>query len=316
MSAGSILHALGIPWPDADTGKAREAAKAWAAIASAAQDSLSAAGSAAAALSAHNTGAAMDSFSTFWGTIGGSGHDGSMLPALIKACTAMSTACSSYADAVDEAKRRLEEIAVEIAATIGAGALATVFTLGISDEVSAAVATYLSTTALGCIEVLGTTIADIIGEMAVGTIFSSLDSVLDADLGGTARTALGEKLPSAREEGAHLLESTAIGALTGGTYKFTTGATRTAALASMSGLPDTAGALIPALPGLLAQVPDALDTPAGTALLKLASRQASGRAVAAPFGQRTAAPTLPEMLGELLNVRLEAALPTTEEGGQ
>jgi uncharacterized protein YukE len=311
VSAGSVLDALGIPWPDADTGRAREAAKAWAAIATAAQNTLSRGENAAAALGAHNKGPAVDSFTTYWGTIGGS-----MIPALVKACTAMSAACSEYADAVDEAKRRLEDIAVEIAATVGAGALATVFTLGLSDEVSAAVATSLSATALGCIEVLGTTIADIVGEMAVGTIFSSLDSVLDADLGGSARTALGEDLPSARVEGAHLLEASAIGALTGGTYRFATGAARTAALASMAGLPDSAGTLLPSLPGLLAQVPDALDTPVGTALVKLASRQASGHAVNAPFGQRTAAPTLPEMLGELLNVRLEAALPTTEEAGQ
>jgi hypothetical protein len=322
VSTASILNDIGVPWPDADSGKARQAATAWRAISSAAQDALNTAGSAANALSEHNSGAAMDAFNTFWGTVGGPfeactvADKPALLPVLIEACDALAASCDNFADAVDEAKRKLEETAAEIVSALAAGALATVFTLGISDAVSDSVSTYLVGTAVGSIELLGTTIADIVGKMAAGVVFAEVDTILEADFGDSAKTLLGEKLPTAQEDLDDLFKALFVGGLTGGLGHFATNAAKTAALNALVGLPDSASTLVPQLPGILAQIPGALETPAGEVLKTLASEYAANGMVNGVNGKSTDAPTLPEILGELLNSKIEAAGAQEGKGGE
>jgi hypothetical protein len=315
-----VLNDLGIPWPDADSGKARDAATAWKAIASAAQDALGSTNSAVASLSTHNTGPAMDAFGTFWAGVGGpieacTVGPPSMLPVLIEACNALSTACGKFADAVDDAKRELEETAAEIATAIAAGVGATVLTLGMSDFVGGGVVAALSATALGTIEVLGTTIAEIAGEITMGAVFGGLDALLETDFGNAAKTALGEELPSPQDEIEGLLKALAIGSLTGGARSLLTGAAKTASGAAALNVPESVSTLIPQLPAILDQIPDALETPAGLALKTLVSEQAAGHVVNGVRGKGTDAPTLPEVLGELLNAKIEASA-TSEPGGE
>lgn len=321
MSTASILNEFGIPWPDADSGKARAAATAWKAIATAAQDALSATGGAASSLSAHNTGPAMDAFNTFWSGVGGP-FDAclvvdkpSLLPVLIEACDAMSTACDNFADAVDETKHKLEETAAEITAAITAGALATFFTAGVSDMVGDGVATSLIGTALGSVELLGTTIADIAGAMVSGGIFGAVDSILDSSLGSSAKLALGGGGASPKDVLTDLIESITVSGFTFGGSYLTKAAAHSAALAALISLPDDANDLIPQLPGIIATMPNALETPAGRALTTLANEYAAKGVLNGVQGKGTATPDLPDILGELLNARIEGAA-DSDGGGE
>jgi hypothetical protein len=321
MSVASILNDFGIPWPDADSGKARDAAKAWSALGQAATDAMSVGGSAAEALSSHNTGKAMDAFGTYWASIGGPygvcvpGTPHSMLPVLADACEELSAACSKFADEVDELKTKLEETAGEIAAALTAGALATVFTLGISDAVSGTVSTALIGTAFGSIEIFGTAVADILGQAAVGGVAAAVDSVLEMSLTNGLKSDLGEPVPSSGDEIVSLVEGIGLGTVTAGLGNVAGLTVKAASAAAVANLPDDVSSLIPDLPLVLASIPDAMETPAGKALTSLSSEYAANSGVAAIQGKDADAPTLPEILGELLDSKIEAA-GEGEEGGE
>ena len=322
MSAASILNDVSVPWPDADTGQARAAAAAWAAIASAAQDALGTAGQAAYALSSHNTGPAMDSFNTYWGGIGGPFEacpvveKPAMLLTLMQAATALSTACSNFADAVDAvdaAKHKLEETAEEIAAAIAAGILATAFTAGISDTTSVLVTAQLAAVGIGTIEVLGTTIGDIVAAMSVGGIFGTLDAVLEGELTTGIKAVSGEDTPSVKEQGSDLVKSLLVGVVTAGLGTLASQAAGQAALVAMENLPDGLDELFPDLHDILAGLPTGLETPTIKALKTLAGEYASKGLIGLAHGRGPDAPSLPEVLGELLNARIEGS--SENEGG-
>ncbi len=264
----------------------------------------------------------MTAFNTFWAGVGGpfdaclAVEKPSLLPVLIDACDAMSTACDNFADAVDEAKHKLEETAAEIASALAAGALATVFTLGASDAVSDSVSTYLIGTAVGYTEILGTTIADIVGQMAAGAVFGTVDDILESSFSASAAIALGGSPPSASSVVVDLFESFAVGGLTFGGSYLTKSAAHTAALAAMVSMPDDASQLIPQLPGILATMPNALDTPTGRALTTLANEYAAKGVVNGLLGNGTEPPNLQEVLGELLNARIEGAAKPEGGGGE
>ena len=312
-SVASILNDFGIPWPDADSGKARDAAQAWAALGQAATDAMSVGGSAASALSSHNTGPAMDAFGTYWASIGGpydacvAGTPHSMLPVLAEACDALSAACTKFADAVDELKSKLEETAGEIAASIAAGVATTIFTLGISDAVSAGVTSALISVGLDAVEVFGVALTDIGTQLLVGAIAGAVDSVLESTLSNGVKADLGEQLPSTGDELLSLVESMGYGAAAGVVSTVAGGAAKTAVTASLSHLPDEVSTLAPDLPLVLASVPDALDTPAGKAITALASEFTVKSGVAAVQGKSADAPTITEVLGEFLDSKIEAA---------
>lgn len=320
-SVASILNDFGIPWPDADSGKARDAARAWAALGQAATDAMSIGGSAAEALSTHNTGKAMDAFGTYWASIGGPygvcvpGTPHSMLPVLADACDALSTACTKFADAVDELKTKLEETAGEIAAALTAGVLATVFTLGVSDLVSGTVSTALIGTAFGAIDFFGTAVADIVGQAAVGGVAAAVDSVLEMSMTNGLKSDLGEPVPSPGEEIVSLVEGIGLGTVTAGMSTAAGISVKAASAAAVANLPDDVSSLAPDLPLILASIPDALETPAGKTLSALASEYTANSGVAALQGKAADAPTLPEILGELLDSKIEAA-GEGEEGGE
>jgi hypothetical protein len=317
-SVASILNDFGIPWPDADSGKARDAARAWAALAQAATDAISIGGSAASALSSHNTGPAMDAFGTYWASIGGpydacvAGTPHSMLPVLAEACDALSAACTKFADAVDELKSKLEDTATEIGAALAAGAIATIFTLGISDAASMATASALAGLGLDAVEAFGVTLAEIGGQMAVGAIFGAVDSVLEQTLTSSVKADLGEPLPSDGEILSDLFTGIVVGGLSGGLGTTAQAGAKAATSAILAKLPDEVSELAPDLPPMLAAIPDALDTPAGRALTDVTSDYAANAAVNGVQGKNTDAPTIPEILGDFLDAKIEAA----GEGGE
>jgi hypothetical protein len=162
-SAGGILRELHIPWPAANEGDLREAAAAWTTLAEAIRDNHGMASSAAASLTSNNHGQAIDAFEKYWSTYGGKSG---LLPRGADACAAMAKATSRYADAVSEAKRRIEEAGAEVAATLVVGTIGAVFTLGITEGAADVIAAGLTSTVADIITWFGGMVGDIVLDAA------------------------------------------------------------------------------------------------------------------------------------------------------
>ncbi len=321
-SVASILNDVGIPWPDADSGKARDAARAWSAIAQAATDAMSLGGSAATTLTSHNSGAAMDAFSQYWAGIGGpydacvGSSQTAMLPVLADACNALSAACEQFADAVDQVKSKLEDTAGEIAAAVTAGAVATFLTVGISDFVSGSASAALVSAGLGAVELFGITITDIAGQMAVGAAFGAIDTMIDQVMTAGVKAELGEQVPTGEQELEGLFEGSMINGVAGGVSSAVESTAKTAAIAALANIPDDVSKLAPDLTAILAGIPNALETPAGKAVTALAGDYTANSGVAALKGNAADPPSMSDILGELLDAKIEAAAESGNEKGE
>jgi hypothetical protein len=127
---------IGIWWPAADSAKLRAAAQAWLEMARALDRVRDASRPAVLSLLADNQGPAMDAFAAYWQNwSGGNGY----LAECSQACTAMAAALESYAGAVDDARRRVEDLVAEMATAVLIGVVLTPFTASLSLEVAGAV---------------------------------------------------------------------------------------------------------------------------------------------------------------------------------
>ncbi|MBC3839931.1 hypothetical protein GXW82_06175 [Streptacidiphilus sp. 4-A2] len=324
MSDASVLNDLGVPWPDADTGKARQAAAAWSALAEAIGTALGTAGGAARVLSVNNTGPAMDAFNTYWGGIGGPSEacqvvqKPALLPVLMQVCTALSTACAKFADAVDDAKAELGETVLEIEAALAAAVLATAFTAGASDAADALIGASFVGEAMNTIEVLGTTVGEIVSSLTPATMFGTMDAALETEFSNGIKAATGQPPDSVKEILAGLAKGFGVGLLTGGVATAATGAitagTTAASYLAMDHL-ESVLEIVPDLPLILQQIPDALETPAGDALRALESEYASRHLINRAEGRPTDPPSVPEVIGELIDAKIEGSSEGPEGGG-
>ena len=313
MDVAEVLNRFGIPWPDANSDKARQAANAWTAIAAAANTALDRSDKMISELTADNSGPAMSAFTQYWSQVGGTPAEctaadaRAMLPVLIQAADALASACNEFADAVDDARRKLTEIAAEIGTAVASGAIATVFTAGVSDLISYGVSGLLIDTGLDAVAVFGTSIESIVSGFATGGLTSLLSSALDASLTNGVKADFGDTTPDDTGIVADLIEGVAFGGIAGAAGRAVTGIARSAAEATLTHLPDSVAALVPDLPTVINAIPDATATPAGQALTKLSTDYAATSALAAAQGKDAEAPGVPEVLGELLDSRIEAA---------
>jgi hypothetical protein len=165
---------MGIWWPAADSAKLRAAARAWKDMAHA-LDAVEAAGqSAVLNLLADNQGPAMDAFAAYWQKwSGGNGY----LPTCSKACTAIASAQESYAQAVDDARVKVEELVAEIGTAVVLGVVLGVCTVGIATAAAGAVTTGLVASAAAVGFTLSETAAGIISGMLVGASFGAVEAM-------------------------------------------------------------------------------------------------------------------------------------------
>jgi hypothetical protein len=140
---GSILRELHIPWPAANEGSLREAAASWTSLAETIRDNHGMANSAATSLTSNNSGQAIDAFETYWSKFGGSNG---LLPRGADACAAMAQACNQYADAVGQAKSKIEEAGAEVAAALVVGTIGAFFTFGATEAIADSIAAGLTET--------------------------------------------------------------------------------------------------------------------------------------------------------------------------
>ncbi len=176
-SQESIAHKLHLPWwPQGDTGRLRDAARAYRACATALTDAAEQGQRGISDITGHNTAAAVEAIGTKWsGTYYGRAclaAPSAGAPAFdnaITTCGLLAQACEDYAQHIDDAKHRLEELAAELVAGLVIGGLLTFVTAGLSDAAAAANAARVLTLALELADTVGTyvTIAFRVGGLAI-----------------------------------------------------------------------------------------------------------------------------------------------------
>lgn len=272
---------------------------------SAAQDALAEAGGAANSLCATNTGPAMVAFSQYWDGVGDSSKT-AHLRVLIDACNTLATSCDQFADAVDEAKNKLDVNAVEIAAVIAGGTVAAFFTFGAGEAVGDGVATAVGATALGTYELFGTSIASIVGTLAGGATAGLIDTAIAMAAKNTVRVAAGEQPESMTPQEA--VVGLATGGIAGPIGQAISGAAKVGATSALGSIPEDIGDVAPQIPNMLAAIPHAVDTPTGKFLTDVAGQYAANKMVA---GKE---PTPQDIIGALVDSKIEGAVHTEENG--
>lgn len=213
---GGLLREFRIPWPAANEEALREAAATWHGLAQTIRDSCEPANNAAASLTSGNAGAAIDAFEAYWQRYGGPKNAcGGALPSGADACDAMSSACTRYADAVAEIKRKIEEAAAAAGAGLVIGTVGAFVTFGASEAAADGVVAGLVDWAGEQIAELGgmiaypvsflsTTLADAIEEVTMAiavTVGSEGPAVLSAGAFGAINGANSAALTAAADGG-------------------------------------------------------------------------------------------------------------------
>jgi SCP1.201-like deaminase len=165
---------MGIWWPAADSAKLRVAAQAWRDMARALDAVDSASRSAVLNLLADNQGPAMDAFGTYWQKWSGSSG---YLPTCSQACTAMGRALDDYAQAVDAARVKVEELVAEIGTAVVLGVVLGVCTVGIATAAAGGVTLTLIASAEAVGFTLSMTAASIVSGVLVGATFGAVEAM-------------------------------------------------------------------------------------------------------------------------------------------
>jgi hypothetical protein len=165
---------MGIWWPAADSAKLRSAARAWREMALAIDSVDASTQSAVLNVLADNQGAAMAGFDTHWQKwSAGNGY----LPTCSHACTAMAKALDEYAQAVDTARVKVEQLVAEIGTAVVLGVVLGVCTVGIATAAAAGVSAALIASAELVGIALTETASMIIGGVLVGVTFGAVEAM-------------------------------------------------------------------------------------------------------------------------------------------
>jgi hypothetical protein len=172
----------GLWWPAADPGKLRAASAAWYEVAGAIDQVIVAGDGACSRVKGANSGEAIQAFATFWGrysagTVCTSAATGAYLTDAAVGARQLGLALSQYADAVDEARRKVMELIAEIAAATIIGIGLAVLTVGVSSVAAGAVAGGLISAAAAVGVALSQTVATIVATIAVGATVGALEAM-------------------------------------------------------------------------------------------------------------------------------------------
>lgn len=171
MGVDEVVSEVGLWWPSADEDGMRAASRAWARLAGA-LDHAAAVGRAGAQATTGWTGEASHRFAGAWQQ-----HEQALQDDAAGA-RALSDALVRYADAVADAKRRIEELAITAGATIAAGVGLAWLTFGTSAAAAAGVSAGLVAAASAIGVELSATAATIISGALVGVAFGAVEGAV------------------------------------------------------------------------------------------------------------------------------------------
>ncbi|MFJ4520538.1 DUF6531 domain-containing protein [Streptomyces sp. NPDC088810] len=174
--ARHILLKLGLWWPEADSGKLRDAAKAWRAFADSVDDVRAPVHRSASSIIHNNTGESIEAFDKFWGRYA-KDQDGGWLSDLAKSSREMAKALEKFADAIDDAINKLwTQIGIDAAVIAGGVALA-FFTAGLASGAAVAAADAVIEFGATMGIAVSTTVAEIAAGTLVAAAFGGVESV-------------------------------------------------------------------------------------------------------------------------------------------
>ncbi|MFI9247219.1 DUF6531 domain-containing protein [Streptomyces sp. NPDC053086] len=175
-TARHILLKLGLWWPEADSGKLRDAAKAWRAFADSVDDVRAPVHRSASSIIHNNTGESIEAFEKFWGRYA-KDQDGGWLSDLAKSSREMAKALEKFADAIDDAINKLwTQIGID-AAVIAGGVTLAFFTAGLASGAAVAAADAVIEFGATMGVAVTTTVAEIAGGTLVAAAFGGVESV-------------------------------------------------------------------------------------------------------------------------------------------
>lgn len=125
---------FGLWWPSAEPDELRQAARAWEAMASSLDATAQSLRDHGARVTAANRGRAVDGFADYvarWTE--------DQLPAAAASCRSIATAFADYAEAVEDVRGQIRQMAMEIAATVAIGAGLAWLTAGLSAGAAAGI---------------------------------------------------------------------------------------------------------------------------------------------------------------------------------
>ncbi len=179
-AAASIISRVGLWWPLAEQDQLRLAAGAYERVASAALAAAANGSAGARLVTESNRGEAISAFSEHWASYDGTYSAG--LPATAAAAAQVSGALREFADAVENAKRQIINLAIEIGASIAVGAALALFTFGTSAGAAAArvamVVARRAAVAAGLTGVAQTIVATLLVGAAFGSVEGFLSSIV------------------------------------------------------------------------------------------------------------------------------------------
>ncbi len=190
-TAAGIISKVGLWWPLAEEDQLRQAAAAYEKVAHAI---LSAAGTGTAGASivtgGGNKGAAIDAFGRHWAQFDGGSPGG--LPATAKAAASVAAALQTFAHKVEVAKRKIINLAIEIAATIAVGVAMAWFSFGTS--AGAALLRTAMLVARGFTIAIGLSGAasTIVATALVGGVFGAVEGFLGSIVAQIGKTVLSD----------------------------------------------------------------------------------------------------------------------------
>lgn len=205
--AREVLAEVGLWWPAADEDALRRAAVAWERMAGALEDAAED-GPVAVEAAASWRGEAATRFRDRWG------RQERALVDDAAGCRALASALREYADAVEDAKRRVEQLAITVGATLVAGVALAVFTFGTTAAAAATVSASLVSAAAAIGVELSSTVAAILGGTIAGIGFGAGEAmVVDMAVAQPVRV---EAFDDGGYSMAEVGESGAFGGLLGG----------------------------------------------------------------------------------------------------
>ncbi|CAM5525384.1 hypothetical protein SXANM310S_00324 [Streptomyces xanthochromogenes] len=231
MSAGDatreiVTDVTGIDWPAGDVGKLRDIATAWRQFADDMEDVAAAANKAAQALIHNNKGEAIEAFANpFWARYYQDKRG--WLQDLVDGPRDLAKGIDSYADAVDDAKKKLDHELEIAGAAIVVGTGLAIFTLGISEAAAAAATTAIIELATTVGVTLTTEVATIAGTAFATAAISGIESVtIDLAVAQPLKIAAGLQSGLSLDEAGNAATD---GMLYGGMYGAAGGLSQTAA---------------------------------------------------------------------------------------
>jgi uncharacterized protein YukE len=172
VGVDEVVSQVGLWWPAADEDGLREAAQAWARTAAALDHAVDVGRAGTAQATAGWSGDAAQRFAQAWQQHETALHDDAT------GARALSDALTRYADAVADAKRRVEELAVTAGATIAAGIGLAWLTFGTSAAAAAGVSAGLVAAASAIGVELSATAAAIVSGALVGVAFGAVEGAV------------------------------------------------------------------------------------------------------------------------------------------